>query len=224
MDQIKIGKFIQTTRKEINLTQKDLADQIGVSDKTISKWETGNGLPDLDSMNQLCQILQVSVNELISGERLTPMNYSKKAEENMMNLMNENESSKKVGKIQIVLGVVLGILAILLIFGSVMGFAGVNHVIDIVSLVEMLLLVFAVLLASGAKNAAGRIDVIMKALFPAALIIVFLSLIAIFTKLSDSDAEILIVNLAVAIIPIFYAGVAYLILLPIRHRLMQKFR
>ena len=82
--QVKVGEFISTARKEKRMTQKELAEQIGVSDKTISRWETGNGLPDMAYLTPLCDFLGVSVNELLSGEKLPPNEYSMKAEENIL--------------------------------------------------------------------------------------------------------------------------------------------
>ena len=90
MDQIKIGKIIAEMRKEQNLTQVDLAEQLGISNKTISKWECGNGMPDYAVIDELCAILKINVNELLSGERLPSQDYNKKAEENIMSLMQEN--------------------------------------------------------------------------------------------------------------------------------------
>lgn len=87
MDQIKIGQFIARMRKEKNLTQRQLADILDISDKTISKWETGNGLPDVSLMMPLCETLTISVNELLSGERLVDRDYKDKAEENMLALL-----------------------------------------------------------------------------------------------------------------------------------------
>ena len=95
MNQVKIGKFIAELRKEQNMTQKQLAERVGVSDKTISKWECGNGLPELCTIPELCRILGINMNELLSGERLAAENYSTKAEENMMILMKENHGAKK---------------------------------------------------------------------------------------------------------------------------------
>ncbi len=97
MDQIKIGKFIAQMRKEQSLTQRRLADLLGISDKTVSKWECGNGLPEVSLMLPLCEVLHISVNELLSGQRLTASEYKTRAEENMMNLMQERlESRKKI--------------------------------------------------------------------------------------------------------------------------------
>ena len=104
MDQIKTGKFISEMRKQKNLTQREFADIIGISDKTVSKWECGNGMPEVSLMMPICEALQINLNELFSGEKLTDADYKKKAEENMMNLVKEKEEIKK----NIVGGKVLG--------------------------------------------------------------------------------------------------------------------
>lgn len=104
MDQVKTGRFIAAMRKQQNLTQREFAERIGVSDKTVSKWECGNGMPELSHMQSVCKVLQIDLNELFSGERLTDTDYKKKAEENMMNLIEEAECLKK----NIVGGSVLG--------------------------------------------------------------------------------------------------------------------
>lgn len=95
MDQSKTGKFIAAMRREKSMTQRQLADLIGISDKTVSKWETGKGMPEVSLMLPLCELLEISVNELLSGERLTSDDYQKKAEENIMNLVKEKEESRK---------------------------------------------------------------------------------------------------------------------------------
>ena len=82
-------------RKQYNYTQADVADLIQYSYKTISKWERGNGFPEVSLLLPLCNELEVTVNELLSGERLQEMDYKKKAEENMVNLVKEAQESKK---------------------------------------------------------------------------------------------------------------------------------
>ena len=74
-----IGKFIQEIRKEKGLTQKELAELIGVSDKTISKWENGNSSPDTSMLMSLSEALEITVNELFSADKISPENYSIKA-------------------------------------------------------------------------------------------------------------------------------------------------
>ena len=119
MDQVKIGKFIADLRKEKEMTQKELAETIGVSDKTISKWECGNGMPEMSMLMPLCQALQINVNELLSGERLSADSYSRKAEENIINLMQENEEHKKHSKKNIVNAVLIIILSLIAVLAVV---------------------------------------------------------------------------------------------------------
>lgn len=109
MDQVKIGRFIQTMRKEKNYTQREVAEKLNISDKTVSKWETGNGLPDVSIMLSLCDILGISVNELLSGERLDEKQYHKRAEENIMNLIQEKNEAKK----KIIIETVVAVITIL---------------------------------------------------------------------------------------------------------------
>ncbi|MBQ1446488.1 MAG: helix-turn-helix transcriptional regulator [Solobacterium sp.] len=87
MDQIRTGQFIAEQRKKQSLTQRQLADRLGISDKTISKWETGNGLPEVSLMVPLCNELGITVNELLSGERIPEAGYKDKAEDNIVALM-----------------------------------------------------------------------------------------------------------------------------------------
>ena len=119
MDQIRTGKFIAELRKEQGLTQRELADRLCISDKTVSKWECGNGLPEVSFMLPLCEILGISVNELLSGERLTDTAYREKAEDNMMNMMEELEQNKRKVHLQIAVAVtvVLPTLALVLFAG-----------------------------------------------------------------------------------------------------------
>lgn len=91
MDQIKTGKFIAEKRKELSLTQQELADILGISNKTVSKWECGNGLPDVSLMLPLCNTLHITVNELLSGEAVEDK-YKEKAEENLIALIQEKQS------------------------------------------------------------------------------------------------------------------------------------
>ena len=95
MDQLRIGRFIATCRKAQGRTQRQLADELAVSDKTISKWETGRGLPEVSLMLPLCAALGITVNDLLSGERVGEGDYQKKAEENMMELMRENAQNRQ---------------------------------------------------------------------------------------------------------------------------------
>lgn len=109
MDQIKIGRFIAEERKRKNYTQRQLADALGISDKTVSKWECGNGFPEISLLLPLCEQLEISVNELLTGERVSDEDYRKKAEENMVNLVKEAQESKK----KIVLSAMVAFLSVI---------------------------------------------------------------------------------------------------------------
>lgn len=118
MEQVKIGKFIQEMRKEQSMTQRELAEKLNISDKTISKWETGNGLPEVGLMLPLCELLHISVNELLSGERLDEKRYYNKAEENIMDLLKERAEAKKKIIISIIIALLAGVAGYTLIIIS----------------------------------------------------------------------------------------------------------
>ena len=109
MDQVKIGQFIKTIRKEKNYTQREVAEKLVISEKTVSKWETGNGLPEVSLMLPLCELLEISVNELLSGERLDEKRYFEKAERNIMSLMEEKTQAKK----KLIIAVIIGAITLL---------------------------------------------------------------------------------------------------------------
>ena len=117
MNQIQIGRFIASERKRLGFTQKQLAEKLNISDKTISKWECGNGFPDVSLLMPLCSELEITVNELLSGERVSEEDYQKKAEENMMMIIKEKEENKKRYVLTIICGIisVVSYLTILLV-------------------------------------------------------------------------------------------------------------
>ncbi len=106
MNQIEIGKFIAKERKAKNYTQKQLSEILAISDKTISKWECGKGFPEVSLLLPLCNELDITVNELLSANRLSDDNYKQKAEENIMNLIKEKEENQKKWKSMIATGVI----------------------------------------------------------------------------------------------------------------------
>ena len=96
MNQEKIGKFIAECRKEKNLTQLQLAEKLNISNRAVSKWETGKSCPDVSIMMELCDILGINVNELLSGERIIMENYQKKAEQNLVELQKQKAQANKM--------------------------------------------------------------------------------------------------------------------------------
>lgn len=106
MDLIKIGKFIAESRKKKNLTQMQLAEELNITDRAISKWECGRALPDSSIMLQLCELLEISVNELLTGEKLEMEKYNKQVELNLIEMVKQKEASdKRLLNMEIVLGV-----------------------------------------------------------------------------------------------------------------------
>lgn len=113
MDQLKIGQFIAARRKDAGLTQAQLAERLSITDRAVSKWETGRALPDSAIMLDLCQILKISVNDLLSGEVVTMENYNEELEKNLMEALRQKEQSDKH---LLALEWVVGIFSIIILF------------------------------------------------------------------------------------------------------------
>ena len=112
MDQKQTGKFIAEMRRERGLTQKELADKLMLSDKTISKWECGGGFPEVGLILPLCNELGITANELLSGKRLTETEYKKNAEKNIVRLMEEKKDIKRkllIESIVVLLTLLIGV-------------------------------------------------------------------------------------------------------------------
>ena len=95
MDQIKIGKFIAVCRKKKNLTQAQLAETLAITDRAVSKWETGKAMPDTSIMLELCDVLGITVNDLLSGEEITMENNGQKNEQLLLDMAKELERKNK---------------------------------------------------------------------------------------------------------------------------------
>ena len=107
MDQVKIGKFIADRRKKANMTQLQLAEKLGITDRAISKWETGRTLPDSSIMLELCGMLGITVNDLLTGEVVTMDHYNKEMENNLLEMVKQKEAAdKRLLRMEIVLGII----------------------------------------------------------------------------------------------------------------------
>ena len=113
MDQSKIGRFIAECRKQNHLTQMQLAEHLGITDRAVSKWETGKSLPDASIMLQLCEILHITVNDLLTGEVSNVGNYQQALEEKLIEMVKEKEERDRQ---LLTLEVVLGTLSMLILF------------------------------------------------------------------------------------------------------------
>ena len=96
MDQTKIGKFIAECRKKKKLTQMELAEKLNITDRAVSKWENGRAMPDSSIMLELCNLLGITVNELLRGGVIQMKEYEKQAEENLLKLKKEKEEADKI--------------------------------------------------------------------------------------------------------------------------------
>lgn len=247
MDQEKIGRFLSELRKEQGLTQQQLADSIGVSNKTISKWECGKGMPEISSIMPLCQILQINVNELISGERLAKERYSKKAEENMMNLIQETELSKKKSRKSLFIILVAVISLIMGIGLTIISNFGISNgllFLDMPTLLPMLIVTLfflvgtglgrpflqAFTIVAGKKREVSEVEIqqskaAMKLASNAWLGMgIFGSCVGFMAMMwfgwnNSLFAESLCLSIPIALLGVFYGMIGFLLLLPIRMKL-----
>ena len=142
MDQIKIGKFISKKRKEKNITQSNLAEKLGISDRAVSKWENGLCMPDAGNIPELCEILNITINDLFSGEVVDMKEKEKKLEENLLELARQKEEKdKQLLTLEYVIGFGASISFLTLIF--VASFIEMPTLIRIV-LIVLSLIIFAV--------------------------------------------------------------------------------
>ena len=115
MDQEKIGKFIAACRKEKGLTQAALAEKLGITDRAVSKWETGKSLPDASIMMELCELIGTNVNELLTGERSAMGEYAKKAEQSLIEMQAKAEKAdRNLLRMEIAMGIIIIPLSIVL--------------------------------------------------------------------------------------------------------------
>lgn len=117
MDQIKIGKFIAECRKCADLTQIQLAEKLGITDRAVSKWETGKSLPDSAIMLELCGILGITVNDLLSGEVVTMDSYNKNLENNLLEMIEQKQQAdKRLLALEVFVGITTTIVLFSFIF------------------------------------------------------------------------------------------------------------
>ena len=251
MEQEKIGEFIAAQRKEKGMTQKQLGDALKISDKTVSKWECGKGLPDISIIMPLCELLNISVNELLSGEHLTEDSYPEKAEENMMQLIQETENQKRDSTRRYycrtaawILGNLLILLALIMTSASQKNFP-IFFYFDFTVLGTTLCNMFLTLFFSGytkafrkafsflcnrpesqkeLKNAIAAVSLAVKSLIIGGIFwTIFFAIYLLW--LSDTfadDSYMFMANLAITLLPILYGFFGTMILLPIKARLEKQ--
>ncbi len=165
MNQEKIGKFIAKSRKEKKLTQAELAEKLGVTDKSVGNWENGRNMPDLSLFKPLCDALDITINDLMSGEKISKDKYQEKFEENIVNTINY--SNKKIRKsnntiaiLFLVFGLIITVSAIMIfpsesswgsiysVFGSIVFVIGISKITNKMKYWKRLLLVLIVMIGT----------------------------------------------------------------------------
>ena len=245
MNQIKIGKFIAETRKEQGMTQRQLAECLNISDRTVSKWECGNGMPDNAILLELCNALKISVNELLSGERLSSDTYHEKAEENMIQLIHKSKNEERGRKWSVIALLAETYFIILMVILSSGGMAGIVNFLDLPSFLAVLSITFFILTLSGANCDFFRAVCMVfqrkkewtetelrQSLHATRLVLIccplsglFFTLLSIITVLDAGlENHIILANLAVACISTLYGLILDFLLLPIAVRLHKLIR
>ena len=165
MDQEKIGKFIAKCRKEKNMTQSELAEKLNVTDRSISNWENGRNMPDLSLFKPLCNELEITINDLMSGKKITKDRYQEKFEENIVNTIDYstkkiNKYSYTIGLLLVIFGLFISISAIMIfpsesswgsiysVFGTVIFTIGISKLTNRMKMYKRLLLILMIFLGS----------------------------------------------------------------------------
>jgi len=247
LNQEKTGRFIAEMRRQKNLTQKQLAEQVGVSDKTVSKWENGRSMPDNAILLDVCLILDISVNELLSGEQFAEDCYVHRAEENMVELVRESEYHKQK-RSWTIWGTVFSFLMLVIVCVFViLGTGGVDSLVRFIDLPSLLIplgITFFVLIASESlwdfahafaicygtrdypeedkKNAWAAFKMVLCVIPLAGVFSFVVGLITIVGVLSTP--EMLGPSVLVALLSLFYPAVIEILLMPTAMKLYKKQR
>ena len=218
MDTEKISKFISTARTKIGLTQKELADKIGVSDKTISKWETGKSLPDISYYEPLCDALNIKVNELLSGEYLNDDIYLEKAENNFVEIIRENNFSKKKVVIRLFAGLFLFITTSILI--GILSKSNFTDVFlglyDLPTFIILLFINLGAVIISGKRTMDDILTLLRYISIPTGVLLTIVSLAMVATEISDITH--LAAYLVVSLLASLYGIIEYIIVIILSRR------
>ena len=142
MNQENIGKFIAKCRKDKKMTQQDLAEKLGVTDKSVGNWENGRNMPDLSLFKPLCDTLDITINDLLSGEKISKEKYQEKFEENIVNAINY--STKRINKYSDVIGLLLVIFGLFISISAIMIFPSESSWGSIYSVFGVMLFVIGI--------------------------------------------------------------------------------
>ncbi len=224
-----------------------IGEVLGISDKTISKWECGNGLPDISNIMPLCNILEINVNELLSGENLTQEKYPGKAEENIMNLMKDSEENKKRGIKDVIISITWVAATIVFIISLSLAADGIHigWYFDLYGIMAMVFLLavslhildslkdfgsaFVYLFRNEnnitrLENAVYAIDIAEKTLFTSGIFLSLFYLVMLLWTGAKEELEIITINTAVLLNTVLYGILGIMVLIPVKGRLKKTIR
>lgn len=209
MNQVEIGKFIASCRKEKGFTQVQLAEKLNITDRAVSKWETGKSMPDSSIMLELCDLLGITVNELLSGERIEMDHYEEKVNQNLIELKKKDENNRsRNAMISVVytVTIVVGILVCCLCDFAVTG-----------KLTWSLITLSSILITWAASFPAillGRKGIIVSMISISILIIPFLYVLSIILKV----AGIFRIGVVMSVISLIFLWLTFLLYQRLRER------
>ena len=239
MDQKKIGQFIATLRKEKDLTQKQLAEMLHITDKAVSKWECGRSLLDNQLLKELCSVLNITINELLSGERLSSDEYNEKAEENIEMLIDEQRSTyRKFSIIRAMICVFLFVCCIWIVKKVFPEFMSSHSYMNAVALTIVIILPLIMLVLTrrlegfmkllkvnivGEQNENEVQDAIKSATFAIKAVLssgAFATMVHLINWISDyNNSGYFGPNLALPFMGIFYSLIIAMLILILRERI-----
>lgn len=246
MDLNKMGMFISEKRKQKNLTQQELAEKLNLSNKTISKWECGKGIPEVSIMIELCEILEVSVNELLLGEHISSEEYKVKADENVISLIKEPKRLFKKNIFSTTLNLVMELILVLFIlfcvYMNVMNGANLIDYIDLPALLIVLGTPAIILIVTGLLKdflysfkiwlfncneytyeeivkSRVAVKIVMLSSFFSGFIISIASFINTLIATQLSLKESMHIAFAIDLLGILYGGIVSILILPVLGRI-----
>ena len=248
MDLNKIGAFISEKRKQKGLTQQELAEKLSLSNKTISKWECGKGIPEVSIMVELCDILGISVNELLFGENISSEEYKVKADENIISLIREPKVLFKKNVLSVIYSLVMELVLVafilLCIYKNVMNGADITNYIDLPALLIVLGTPIIILIVTGLlrdflrsykiglflcseytpkerEQALFSVEIVMISSFFSGIVISVASFIHSLVATPVEMREVMHVVFAIDILGVLYGGIICLLIVPVLGRLYR---
>ena len=170
MNQEKIGKFIARSRKDKKMTQSELAEKLGVTDKSIGNWENGRNMPDLSLFKPLCDELNITINDLLSGERISKDKYQEKFEENIVNTIDY--STKRINRYGNIIGLIIAIFGLFISISAIMIFPSESSWGSIYSVFGIIIFVIGISLLTK-KIPIGKRLLLIVSIFLVSLGILF---------------------------------------------------